>query len=591
MCGILGCIGENVDDIRFAKMVSTLKNRGPDGTGIARPSPTCILGHTRLAIIDTSEAGRQPFHDQRNGIWTVLNGEIYNHRALRAELEALGHAFHSQCDSEVLLHGYAAWGEKVIPRLRGIFALAVYDARKQTLILARDPAGVKPLYYATSGNQFAFASELKALRMWSDDTLKFDPDCIFTYLAYRYLPAPLTPYRNAFKLEPAHMLTYNSSAINISRFWTPEIRSLPHDEQESIHQLRATFAESVEAQMMADVPVGTLLSGGIDSSAVTVLASGTRRDLQCYCCGFEEASHDERVFARLSAQIAGVHLHETVMNWPRLRSNIADFIDWFDEPFFDYSAVGIFELSQMAKAQGIKVLLTGEGADEMFAGYRWYDTFDTYCRTNPASALEKYFSLMGYFTSDMLSTLAGRTIEFDHLWLLRKHDRPELPPVNRAQWMDFHTFLPDDVLCKDDRASMASGIELRVPFLDNRMLNECFLWHQDNLYRNGERKYLLKQALSTILPENVLTTRKKGFGFPLSAWDRPIRNFAKNIFKNGQLIVHGYAKPTTLEHCLTAMNTDTIWLLLTAELWLRRFIAHENINDLTNSELHNEKKG
>jgi asparagine synthase (glutamine-hydrolysing) len=578
MCGIAGWVGRAADEAAVDAMVASVAARGPDGRQVTRASPACVLGHSRLAIIDLTDAGRQPMRDTSGRFWTVVNGEIYNHLELRAELLRAGCHFSSDSDSEVVLHGFALWGEAVLRRLQGIFALALYDAATDHLLLARDRVGVKPLYYAVQGGQIVFGSELKAVLASGWIQPEYLPDTMQVYLAHRYLPAPLTPYRDVWKLPPAHVLRFHAGHSRTMRYWQAELRS--HDDQGLAAELAQAINESIGAQMMSDAPVGVLLSGGIDSSSVATIAAQRDKTLRAFCCGFDEKTHDERPFAREAAACAGVPLHELVMDWVTLKRHIPMFIDWFDEPFFNYSAVAIYGLSELAREQHIKVLLAGEGADELFAGYLWYDDFALQEHLDPERSLGRFFSYYGFLTAEMQDLLAQRKTKFDHLAILREHDRPELDPVSRAQWLDFHTFLPDDILCRDDRASMAAGIELRVPFLDERLLDRFFLLPQSLLYAASERKALLKHALSGRVPPKILTTRKKGFGFPLYAWDCQIREMTRELTENGLLVSFGHATPDGLRSALQTYSVDAVWLLLTAELWLRRFIGNQPLEGL-----------
>lgn len=577
MCGIAGWVGADADEQVVAAMVEVLKARGPDGDSVKRIASQCVFGHTRLAIVDLSSAGDQPMHDGSGAVWAVVNGEIYNHLALRRELEGSGSVFKSNCDSEVVVHGFSAWGCDVVSKLRGIFALAIYDVRADQLILARDRVGVKPLYYADTGKHFLFASELKAIVSNGSYSFDYEPRSMHVYLAYRYMPAPFTPYRNVHKLQPGHLLIREGGCTRIERYWAPSLRQLPQSIDVEADRVTDAIDTSVAAQLMSDAPIGLLLSGGIDSSSVAALAVTHGETLDAFCCGFEQTSHDERPYARIAAEFTACRLHEMVMTWSMLRDRLPQFIDWFDEPFFNYSAVAIHALSCMARDRGIKVLLAGEGADELFAGYLWYDDFATYQANDQAGALDRFFGYYGMFSGQMQNELAGRNLGFDHLEVIRKYDNPDLPPVNRAQWLDFHTFLPDDILCRDDRASMAAGVELRVPYLDDHVVNNCFLLPQSLLYREHERKHLLKRALRRILPVSILTNRKKGFGFPLEAWDGEIRTLTSRLLKNGLLIAWGHASPEGITKVLKRSNINYVWLLLTAELWMRRFLNGEEI--------------
>lgn len=580
MCGIAGWVGEEADEPGVAAMVDALAARGPDDRGVVRTASHCVLGHTRLAIMDLSAAGTQPMHDGTRRVWAVVNGEIYNHQALRRELNDGGAIFRSSSDSEVVVHGYLAWGAGVVEKLQGIFAFAVYDTYSGELLLARDRVGVKPLYYAYDGRQLIFASELKAIlasRCWQ---LEYQAISMQVYLAHRYLPAPLTPYRNVYKLEAGHLLHCHSGEYQVKRYWQATPQTYDDDPATLHEQLLETIDSSVDAQLMSDAPLGLLLSGGVDSSSIAIIAASHGQSPQAFCCGFEQDTHDERRYARMASKAAGVPLQTMEMSWSGLKKNLPAFLDWFDEPFFNYSAIAIYELSRMARDRGIKVLLAGEGADEVFAGYLWYDDFATRTFRSHDEALDTFFGYYGFFTGAMQDELAGRVTGFDHLAVLRRIDQPELDPVSRAQWLDFHTFLPDDILCRDDRASMAAGIELRVPYLDERIVDRYFLLPQALVYQNGQRKALLKQALSRIVPASILTNRKKGFGFPFYAWETPIRKLAAKVLCDGMLVGWGHASPMGVQRVLTEYNIDFVWLLLTAELWMQRFLGQQQINDL-----------
>jgi len=592
MCGIVGGVDKNISEEIVASMVQTLHHRGPDGVGIMSADEQCVFGHARLAIMDLSENGKQPMLSHNGLVMAVVNGEIYNYQAIQKELMDEGIVFYSNSDSEVLANGYQVWGVKIIEKLNGIFALALYDSVFKKLILARDRCGVKPLYYFADDKMIAFASELKALRMHPLIPLRLDEQSMWEYLAHRYIPAPKTIYCNVKKLLPAHYLEYRmGKKANIKCYWEPSVNEEDSDNEETLKAiLSTTLHKAVHSQLMSDVPVGVLLSGGIDSSAITAIAASLNPNLKAFCCGFEEEAYDERPYARLSASCAHVELHESVMTWEKLFSYLPEYIDWFDEPFFNYSAVAIHELCLMAKEQGIKVVLTGEGADEMFAGYGWYDALADATLDTKTDFLERFFLYKGFLTKTLMEKLKGETVSINHLALLQSYDTPHLSPVMRGQIIDFHTFLPDDILCRDDRASMATGVELRVPFLDSEMLQKCFLWRDMWTHRHKERKYILKQALVGCVDNAILTSRKKGFGFPLTEWGDKIKAFAKEILYNGALVHQGFASSQGMRECVEESNAHVAWLLITAELWCRRYLNHEDIHQLCKKYAERVKK-
>ncbi len=579
MCGIAGYIGRNVHESDVAKMVDAVRHRGPNNRNVRRVDDMCVLGHARLSIMDLSENATQPMIDTAAKTAITVNGEIYNYLQIKERLEKDGYVFRSTSDSEVILHGYLRWGEDIVKMIDGMFSLAIYDGRAKKLILARDPAGIKPLYYYSHNGDFMFASEIKSFSAVQDNGIRFDPETMRTYLAYRYLPAPMTPYKNMYKLEPGHTLTLTAGKISISRNWDYNIKDIS-DENTEAEELRSFMNSNVKLHLNSDVPVGLLLSGGIDSSAVGAFMSKHMDTIDAFCCGFNEAAYDERKYARMSAESFGIKLHETVMDWETLRDGLEDYFQWFDEPFFNYSAVAINKLCRMAVEKNIRVLLCGEGADEIFAGYLWYDDFYDRFNENAADMLNIFFRYKGYFDEKMQNRLSGRQTDFDHLWLLKKYDSPGMHPVNRAQVLDFHTFLPDEVLSRDDISSMSEGLELRVPFLNKKMLDRFFLLNGDILYKNKERKYLLKKALNGIMPQNILTQRKKGFGFPLESWDRDITGICRRALTNGMMAEHGFICRSGLDDVLQNHNTHHKWLLLTAEMWMRKKLAGSDISEL-----------
>lgn len=568
MCGIAGFIGKNADEKHVLDMAEALRHRGPNRRKSMRMDEACVLGHARLSIMDLSENADQPMVDAENRTAITVNGEIYNYPELKKQLEKEGAVFRTSSDSEVILHGYIIWGEKIIEMLDGMFAIGIYDKVNKKLLLARDPAGVKPLYYYADKDRFMFASEIKAFFQIPDFRPEFEPESMRTYLAYRYIPAPMTPYKNVYKLESGHTLTYADGKISVRRNWEPKFIKVK-DENETAERLNAFLNENIKNHLSSDVPVGLLLSGGIDSSAVGAYMSRHMKSLNAFCCGFEEEQYDERRFARLTAETFGIKLHEAVMGQQSFLEGLAEYFEWFDEPFYDYSGLAINKLCVMARDMGIKVLLCGDGADELFAGYLWYDDFKQKSDTGAANLPETFFRYKGYFDRDMQAKLGGRKTDFDHLWLVNKYYRPELPPVNRAQILDFYTFLPDDILCKCDISGMAAGVELRVPFLNKKTLDNFFLFNESAVYRNNERKHLLKKALSSVLPPEILTNRKKGFGFPLGAWDAEIDSLCRSFLKDGMMMEYGFVCAEGLEHALRSYGTTCKWMLLSAEMWMR----------------------
>ena len=595
MCGILGEIrdADPVDRRAFARMLATLRSRGPDGEGMEfLRDGRVALGHTRLAIIDLSEAGRQPLANEDESIWTVVNGEIYNYRQLRAQLEKAGHRFRSSCDSEVVLHAYEQWGDSCVHRLRGIFAFGLWDGRRERLLLVRDRLGVKPLYYQPMPGGLVFASQARALLAHPGVRGEIDLPALQHYLAYRYVPGAMAIYEGMRKLPAAHRLVYEHGKVRVDQWWEPVYRPELNDASTAEGRVAEAITEAVELELTSDVPVGIFLSGGIDSSTVAAIAARLGQPLPSFTLGFEEPSADERPYARLATEAIGGRSHEAVFKLDDALATIPTFISVYDEPFFDQSGLPTHRVSALARSHDIKVILSGDGGDELFAGYKWYDRFlanpqqGRFTRVldrfvGPRDSIARYFSLMGYLDGAEQARLLRGNDGFDHLALLRRHFRSELPPVTALQWMDLHTFLVDDILTKVDHASMANGVEVRVPLLDYRLVETTFSVASDVLFAGGERKALLKNAVRDWLPEEILTARKKGFSVPLGAWmERGLHDIAARLVRDGSLVTRGVFRPEGAQEILERRHPRLTWLLFVAELWARHWIERAPVERL-----------
>ena len=593
MCGILGQFrGEGqVDTDAFEQMLATLRNRGPDGEGSeVLDGGRVALGHTRLAIIDLSDAARQPLPNEDQTVWAVVNGEIYNYRELREELIAAGHRFRSTCDSEVVVHAYEDWGDACVDRFRGIFAFGVWDGARRRLFLARDRLGVKPLYYWAANSQFAFASQPRALL--ADPRFRRDIDfpALQHYLAYRYVPGSMAIYAGMHKLPAAHRLSFEEGRTRVERYWAPSCATKIRDPDTAVERVRDAIAEAVELELVSDVPVGVFLSGGIDSSTVAALMARVQKPPPSFTLGFDEASSDEREYARLAANAIGCQPHEDVMTLEDALAAIPTFIGVYDEPFFDQSGLPTHRVSALARSRNVKVILAGDGGDELFAGYRWYDEFLSrrgrrFARLRAKllgeSSAGAYFDLMGYLDGPAQKKLLVAGSGFDHLALFRGLFREDLPPITALQWLDLHTFLVDDILTKVDHASMANGVEVRVPLLDYRVVETAFSISSDVIYARGERKALLKRAAAPWIPAEILTARKKGFSVPLRAWmKRGLQARASELVRDGSLVGRGVFRADGAEAILARQSPRLTWLLLVAELWARHWIEAEPLTEL-----------
>jgi asparagine synthase (glutamine-hydrolysing) len=569
MCGIAGVFrfgeGPPPDEPLLRRMADTLVHRGPDGDGYSVRGPIG-LAHRRLAIIDLA-GGRQPMGNEDGSVEVTFNGEIYNFEELRAGLLAKGHVFRTRSDTEVLVHLYEEEGDRLVERLRGEFAFAIADHRRRRVLLARDRVGVKPLYYALDGRRLVFGSEAKAVLAEGSTPRRVDPAALLDYLAFRYVPSPRTIYPDVRKLPPATTLAVESDGRTTERrYWTlryePE-RGLTVDAW--CERVRASIAESVRIEMTADVPVGGFLSGGVDSSAVvSYMAEASPHPVVACTMGFSEAAYDEREHARLVARHVGADHREQVVTPDALA--IARKLAWhYDEPFGDSSAVPTYLVSKMAR-EHVTVALSGDGGDEGYAGYRRYRFEAAEARLRgllPAALRAPVFGTLAalYPKADWLprplrakTTLrnlaerdparsyyrsVGTVAGFDRTVLLRRetlraadgHDPGDLireafrtagtdDAVSRAQSCDMRTWLPEDMLTKVDRASMASSLEVRVPLLDHVHLELTARIPSDLKLRGGVGKWILKKAMEPRLPLDVLYRRKQGFAVPVREWLR-----------------------------------------------------------------------
>ncbi|HST16983.1 MAG TPA: asparagine synthase (glutamine-hydrolyzing) [Gaiellaceae bacterium] len=610
MCGICGIAAARgaVDRERLARMSTTLVHRGPDSEGM-HVDGGIGLAARRLAIIDLT-GGDQPIANEDGTVVVVQNGEIYNHVELRFELERAGHRFATRCDTEVLVHGYEEWGSRLWERLRGMFAVAVHDARSRSLVLARDPFGIKPLYYRDVAGELSFASELDALPGG-----EIDLDALEAFLAFNTIPAPLSIYREIRKLPPGHTLTWSDGAAAIDRFARPgplEVRT-DDDEAELLEECRARLRDSVRAHLIADVPVGVLLSGGVDSGALTALAAEESADpVRTFSIGFAEASFDELAGARAVSGRYGTRHRELVLR-PDAALLLPALADAFDEPFADSSALPTYLVSQLA-AEDVKVALSGEGGDELFGGYYTYvadllagrfraavslahpaiellpssnrkASLDykakRFARAAHLPPLERHHGWKEIFSADARAELTGRRSAFDPVETLRARfaetEGHEL--LARLQDVDFGTYLVDDLLVKTDRASMAWSLEVRVPFMDPLVANFAFSLPSRHKVRGLQKKRLLRKAVEQLLPHEVVHGRKRGFSIPAAAWLRgELEPFARETLAPETLRRQGFLQPDAVGRMLDAHATGRedlsrqLWGVLAFTLWYERHV-------------------
>jgi asparagine synthase (glutamine-hydrolysing) len=551
---VCGFVGGTVPTWHYDRALAAIAHRGPDASVLDANGPV-TAGFRRLSIIDLRATANQPMLAPDNASWIVFNGEIYGYRELRGTLVTRGHAFRTESDTEVVLAAYREWGDDFVDRIDGMFAIVIWDASAGKLKLFRDRPGIKPLYYYYDGHQFAFASELKALEQaLPPAALVVDTTACYDFLSYRYVPAPKTLYRNCFKLAPAHMLVYTpaTGALSTPRpFWSLPVPTEPNrpEAEACCEELRSLIATSVDEQMIADVPLGFFLSGGVDSSVVVAAAARNGRRVSTFSIGFDSDAASETPYARTVADIFKTDHHERILSQTHAQELLPKLKQWFDEPFADESAMPTYLVSATAR-EHVTVVLTGDGGDEVFGGYRTYPRYARYARwpTWPAAferasyalrrrlprqhgvarslqLLEMAFSngpdLWGKIMGGM-STPAKRVYareldiphDYDDWWHYRQHWREDLPLRTRLQYLDFHTFMPGLVLTKVDRTSMAVSLEARVPLLARRIIEFSFALDENLRYFGNEPKGLLRHAYRGILPDHILDRRKKGFGIP-----------------------------------------------------------------------------
>jgi asparagine synthase (glutamine-hydrolysing) len=623
MCGICGSYdfahGQEADRALLERMNAALVHRGPDGHG-CHIDGAAGLAARRLAIIDL-EHGDQPMLAADGAVGVVQNGEILNHLELRAALERDGVRFRTRCDTEVLLHLYLRDGPEFVSRLRGMFALALWDRRERRLMLARDRYGIKPLYYELASGRLAFASELKALLRQPCFSREVDIQALHSFLAFNSIPAPLTIFKAARKLPAGHLLVCGPAGVALRRYARPAPAPRSELRRESAEilaeELRERLRESVKAHLLADVPVGVLLSGGVDSSVLTALASqASPKRVSTFSIGFRERSFNELELARQVARRYGTDHHELVVS-PQISELLPKLVEAFDEPFADSSAVPTYLVSQLA-AQHVKVVLSGEGGDELFGGYETYAAHRLAEWVGPAAArlaplvellpssssrvsldyrakrfvraaalppLERHHGFKEIFSAPQRERLLAprwRSQAADPLepWRLRFAETADAPLLARLQDLDLGIYLADDLLVKTDRTSMAHSLEARVPYLDPAVSELALALPSDMKVRGLSKKRLLRRAAGPLIPATILRARKRGFSIPAAAWLRgELRPLAQEILSPARTRAQGYFEPATVSelleaHCARREDySRQLWGLISFSLWAEQVAA------------------
>lgn len=613
MCGIGGWIGQR-DREALARMRAALHHRGPDDRGRYEDDAATLL-HERLSIIDLT-GGRQPMSNEDGRFWIVFNGEIYNYRELREELIARGHQFRTRSDTETILHLYEEMGERCPERLQGMFAFAIWDTEDRTLFLARDRLGIKPLFYAEAKDQFLFASELKAILSHGSVRRELDPEALDHYLTFMYVPAPRTIIRGVRKLLPGHTLTLKDGKAAIHRYWQlPEPGDLLEGGslEAAAGDLEGLLQDAVRCRLMSEVPLGAYLSGGLDSSlVVSFMASASERPVNTFSVGFEEEGFDERPHSRLVAAACGTHHEELVVRHHSVEE-LPRIIRQLDEPVADSAAIPTYFMAQVTKKH-VTVVLTGEGADELFAGYSHYKLLnwtDKLSFVSPGIAVrglarilghgsaaraaeyvgrlrnraQAYLALKAVFTpaekrrlyAAELSAATGETAPPEAL--VRKFlKRGNGPYLHQLLRLDISTWLPDDLLVKVDRMTMAHAVEARVPFLDHRVVEAVMRMPPKWKLRGRSDKRILREVAAKRLPESIASRKKTGFAVPVGEWaTSEMRPLVMDVLGPDSVRDRGLFEPDAVGKLLGRRSYGMfarrqLWTLLCLEIWCREFL-------------------
>ena len=630
MCGITGWADSvsdkptlGGDEALLRRMCAKMTHRGPDAEGIWLGNGAA-LGMRRLAIIDL-KTGDQPFWNRDKSVFAIANGEIYNFRELRVELEKKGYTFNTDSDIEVLPHLYDEYGSDFVEKLNGMFAIALWDLQKKRLILARDRFGEKPLYYGVFNKKLIFASEPKVLLEHPNVKPGLDLSALNQFLSFDYVPAPRSIYDGIYKLPAAHLLTWTEGEFELTEYWRLGFNKLTpvHTVDDAAEHLRELLCDSVDMRLISDVPLGVLLSGGIDSSTVAALAQkNSAKRIKTFSIGFEEDSFDESEHARKVANHLGTEHFEQRLSVDTAKDLIADIGKWLDEPLSDGSLIPTFLLSRFVR-EHVTVALGGDGGDEIFAGYpmypghkaaRIYNRIPGFVRSNLIEpAVERLPSSTRNISFDYKAKRFVRSANYDqitrhHSWfgsfsaeekkgLLSKrfHDAVEtddiyenarellknsnaVDPIEQMQLIDMKHYLAEDILTKVDRASMAVSLEVRAPFLDHRVAEYAASLPSGYKLRGRTTKFILKRAVNDLLPDSIIKRPKKGFGIPIAEWLKgPLNPLLHEMLEQERLKKQDLFNPKAVHTFIRdhqegkSNNYKQLWTLLVFQLWYENF--------------------
>ena len=637
MCGITGAIWTDptkaISTETLARMTAVLRHRGPDDEGRYscelqtrapyEDRPGVALGFRRLSIIDI-EGGKQPMSNEDGSVWVIFNGEIYNYPSLRRRLQGSGHVFQSNSDTECIVHLYEDEGPDLFSHLNGMFAIAIWDFKRRRLVIGRDRLGQKPLVYRMEGDRLLFASELKSLLEVPGVPREVDPSAIDEYLTYQYVPYPNTILRGFRKLPPGHYAVFQDGDLQVTPYWSPDFNmegSL--SEAQAAEQLRSTLRSSIQMRMRSDVPLGAFLSGGVDSSLVTaIMQEYADEPIKTFSIGFPVAEYDETKYARQVAEHLGTDHHEFQVT-PDAIDVLPKLIWHFDEPFADSSAIPTWYVSQLTR-EHVTVSLTGDGGDELFAGYPRYRAvalagiidrlgpvrsvlaasvwqklnaparqksrrrqFKRFSQSLAASPLRRYADWISIYNEARRAALysdafveqlpSSDPFEFLHGAWKRAQKRDSVTAISLA---DLTTYLTCDLNRKVDLASMAHSLECRQPFQDHRVVELAASLPLRYKYRRGRGKRILQKAFGKLLPKEIWTRKKMGFGVPIDHWFRhELKELSNDVLLDETALQRGYFRREYVEQLLSEHQSNAfdhayrLWALVVLELWLREWLA------------------
>ena len=624
MCGISGIFHfdhlKKVSTEILARMNQTMIHRGPDDSGIHQNGPIG-LAHRRLSIIDL-DTGHQPVYNENGSICIVFNGEIYNHGELRGELEAKGHQFQTRSDTEAIVHCYEENGADCVEKLRGMFAFAIWDANKQRLFLARDRLGIKPLYYYHDQNSLVFASEIKAILASGCLQPEVNINALDAYLTLGYVPAPETLFKNIHKLLPGHIICTENGRVVVKQYWDfSDISPQAISESQCCERIRELLHECVQMRLMSDVPLGAFLSGGIDSSAVVAAMAQDSQQVETFSIGYlNAAEQNELDYAQIIARQFNTKHHEFILEPKDFFESISELLFFLEEPIVEAPAIALFHISKLAR-EHVTVLLSGEGADEILGGYTIYRKMQTLTRLRqvmpfmcnsfvmrglsslkPKESIQKRLDWLGLplekryrgVSCDVTSSIKKRLYS-DQLQEIGQqnpvgdifqqyYDRAsQRDALGKMLYVDTKTWLPDDLLTKADKMTMATSVELRVPFLDHRFVEFAASIPSELKIKGKTNKYILKRAMEGVLPNTIIHRQKRGFPVPINQWfSTDLNAQARDVLLDRKATQRGYFDAAYLTQTLhqqqqgKANHSRRIFSLLVLELWHRAFIDNNN---------------